>query len=100
VIDTGVDYKHPSLGGCFGPGCKVSFGYNFVGDDYPDTTTPSPDPLTTCAEGGHGTHVMGIIGMEDPEGLGFGLLGVAPDAVLGMYRVFGCAGSAYSDVGK
>ncbi|CAF5049990.1 unnamed protein product [Rotaria sp. Silwood1] len=27
VIDTGVDYNHPALGGCFGPGCKVAFGY-------------------------------------------------------------------------
>jgi hypothetical protein len=27
VIDTGVYYKHPALGGCFGPGCKVGFGY-------------------------------------------------------------------------
>jgi len=27
VIDSGVDYKHPALGGCFGSGCKVAFGY-------------------------------------------------------------------------
>ncbi len=27
VIDSGVYYKHPALGGCFGPGCKVGFGY-------------------------------------------------------------------------
>jgi hypothetical protein len=27
VIDSGVDFRHPSLGGCFGPGCKISFGY-------------------------------------------------------------------------
>jgi subtilisin family serine protease len=30
VIDTGVDYTHPALGGCFGPGCRVSVGYNYV----------------------------------------------------------------------
>ncbi len=64
VIDTGVDYRHPSLGGCLGPGCKISFGYDLVGNTYPDTTEPSPDRLTTCAQGGHGTHVMGIIGGE------------------------------------
>lgn len=23
VIDTGCDYTHPDLGGCFGPGCKI-----------------------------------------------------------------------------
>ena len=27
IIDSGVYYKHPALGGCFGPGCKVEFGY-------------------------------------------------------------------------
>ncbi len=26
IIDTGVDYRHPSLGGCFGSGCKIAFG--------------------------------------------------------------------------
>lgn len=86
VIDTGVDYRHPSLGGCFGPGCKISFGYDLVGDDYPDTTVTSPSPLATCAEGGHGSHVMGILGMEDPANAGFGLVGVAPEATLGVYH--------------
>jgi len=27
VIDDGIYYLHPALGGCFGPGCKVAFGY-------------------------------------------------------------------------
>lgn len=27
MIDTGVYYLHSALGGCFGPGCKVEFGY-------------------------------------------------------------------------
>lgn len=61
IIDTGVDYLHPSLGGGFGPGYKISFGYDLVGDDYTGTNTPIPDddPLVTCAVGGHGTHVAG-----------------------------------------
>lgn len=61
IIDTGVDYLHLSLGGGFGPGYKVSFGYDFVGDDYTGFNTPVPDsdPLVTCATGGHGTHVTG-----------------------------------------
>jgi subtilisin family serine protease len=61
VIDTGVDYYHPALGGCFGEGCKISFGYDFVGDDYDYTYIPveDPDPLATCTGGGHGTHVLG-----------------------------------------
>jgi len=32
VIDTGVDYTHPALGGGFGPGFKIAGGYDFVGD--------------------------------------------------------------------
>jgi subtilisin family serine protease len=51
AVDTGVDYLHPSLGGCFGEYCKISFDYDFVGG--------TPDPLVQCLEGGHGTHVMG-----------------------------------------
>ena len=32
VIDTGIDYLHPALGGCFGPGCKVAFVSNRKGN--------------------------------------------------------------------
>ena len=34
VMDTGIDYHHPDLGGCFGPGCRVAFGYDLVGDAF------------------------------------------------------------------
>lgn len=59
VIDTGVDYYHPALGGCFGKGCLISFGYDLVGDDYDGSNDPVPDddPLDLCE--GHGTHVSG-----------------------------------------
>ncbi len=43
VIDTGIDYTHPALGGCFGPGCLVSYGSDIVGDDYTGFNTPVPD---------------------------------------------------------
>ncbi|KAK0544759.1 hypothetical protein OC845_005428 [Tilletia horrida] len=43
IIDTGVDYTHPALGGCFGKGCKVSFGFDFVGDEYDGANDPAPD---------------------------------------------------------
>ncbi len=32
IIDTGLDYKHPALGGGFGPGFKVDHGTDLVGD--------------------------------------------------------------------
>lgn len=61
IIDTGVDYRHPALGGGFGRGHKIALGYDFVGDDYDGSNTPvpDPDPLATCVDGGHGTHTAG-----------------------------------------
>lgn len=58
IIDTGIDYQHPTLGGGFGPGFKVAGGYDFVGDKYGkgnNPPVPDNDPLDLCA--GHGTHV-------------------------------------------
>ncbi|KAF9281123.1 hypothetical protein BGZ68_006834 [Mortierella alpina] len=83
---------HPALGGCFGKGCKVAYGWDFVGDLYTGKNAPVPgsDPLD-CA--GHGTHVAGIIGASDDV-----VLGVAPKVTLGAYRVLGCSGSSNDDV--
>ncbi|KAG0375002.1 hypothetical protein BGX24_009665 [Mortierella sp. AD032] len=92
VIDTGIDYNHPALGGCFGPGCKVAFGYDFVGDNYTGKNDPKPsaDPMD-CA--GHGSHVAGIVGASDNV-----VTGVAPKVLLGAYRVLGCNGSTNDDM--
>ncbi|KAH8596882.1 peptidase S8/S53 domain-containing protein [Bisporella sp. PMI_857] len=100
IIDSGVDYRHPSLGGGFGPGFKVAGGYAFVEDNWlGNAPVESPDPLATCYNGGHGTHTAGIIGMQDPKNVGFGLTGVAPEASLYAYRVFGCLTDAtYTDI--
>ncbi|KAG5637467.1 hypothetical protein DXG03_004438, partial [Asterophora parasitica] len=96
IIDTGIDYTHPSLGAGFGKGKKVIGGYDFVGDNYDGTNTPvpDPDPLDQCA--GHGTHVAGIIGAN--PGNPFNISGVAYGASLSAYRVFGCTGSVTDDV--
>ncbi|KAF8934940.1 hypothetical protein BGZ58_005338 [Dissophora ornata] len=88
IIDSGVDYRHPALGGCFGPGCKVAYGADLVGDD---GNTPDDDPMTECD--GHGTHVAGIIAANDTS-----FTGVAPEATLGAYRVFGCKGGTSNDL--
>jgi minor extracellular serine protease Vpr len=98
VMDTGVDYDHPDLGGCFGPGCRVAKGWDFVGDAYnaDDTSAgynpvPSPDPYPDDCNG-HGTHVAGIIGANGV------VTGVAPEVTFGAYRVFGCEGSTSDDI--
>ena len=95
IIDTGIDYTHPDLGGCFGPGCRVAYGTDLVGDDYdsddPEHAEPAPDDDPADC-GGHGTHVAGIVGAD---GI---VTGVAPDVEFGAYRVFGCEGSTSSEV--
>ncbi|KAK2601970.1 hypothetical protein QQS21_004483 [Conoideocrella luteorostrata] len=94
VVDTGIDYKHPALGGCFGSGCLVSFGTDLVGDAYTGANPPVPDPDPMDC-GGHGSHVAGIVAAQ-PNSYGF--TGAAPGVTLGAYRVFGCKGQAGNDV--
>jgi minor extracellular serine protease Vpr len=98
VMDTGIDYLHPDLGGGFGPGYKVFTGWDFVGDafnadpsspGYNPVPVPDPYPMDT---NGHGTHVAGIVGAQGE------VMGVAPDALLGAYRVFGTEGSTTADI--
>jgi subtilisin family serine protease len=123
VIDSGIDYTNPDLGGCahFGDAtCRVVGGFDFVGDSYDATATdadfqpvPHPDadpapcnPITADAEvaagraassdAGHGTHVSGIIGAKAADANG--VTGVAPSASFLAYRVFGCNGSVDNDI--
>jgi subtilisin family serine protease len=93
VIDSGIDYHHPDLGGCFGRGCRVAKGFDLVGDAFIGfpTIPPAPDDdPDDCA--GHGTHVSGIIGANG------GVTGVAPNVTLHAYRVFGCQGGTTADL--
>ncbi len=59
IIDTGVDYTHEDLGGCFGTDCKVIGGWDFVNDDN--------DPMDDM---GHGTHVAATAAGRSPENSG------------------------------
>ncbi|KAI2477041.1 subtilisin serine protease pr1c [Pyrenophora tritici-repentis] len=92
VIDGGVDFMHPALGGGFGAGFKISAGEDLVGSAYDGKNTPVPGgkPMDCY---GHGTHVSGIIG-ADPNPYGF--TGVAPEATLGVWKIFGCVSPSTS----
>ncbi|PVU85363.1 hypothetical protein BB560_007049 [Smittium megazygosporum] len=85
IIDTGVDYTHPALGGCFGKNCKISRGYNFVKDK--DSQETNRTDIEDCI--GHGTHVAGIIAANDAN-----VIGVAPNSTISVYRIFGCSPEA------
>ncbi|WAO89007.1 Hypothetical protein NCS54_00637900 [Fusarium falciforme] len=95
VVDSGVDYTHPALGGCFGKGCLVAYGRDLVGDYYspPGKPEPDDDPYDNCV--GHETHVAGIIAAQSNE---LNFTGAAPDVTLGMYRVWGCTGLSTNDI--
>ncbi|KAK1224337.1 hypothetical protein PQX77_012766 [Marasmius sp. AFHP31] len=94
IIDSGVDYNHPSLGGGFGPGRKIVGGKDYVGvEDISKPLTPDSDPMD-C--NGHGTHVSGIIGANPGNAL-FNVTGVAPEAELMVYKVAGCGPSIDED---
>lgn len=95
IVDSGIDYTRTPLGGCFGNGCKIAGGYDFVGDNYTGDNNPVPDsdPFDGCY--GHGTEMAGIIGANDNE---FGVTGVAPEASLYSYRVFSCSGATTEDL--
>ncbi|MEU1074765.1 MULTISPECIES: S8 family serine peptidase [unclassified Streptomyces] len=83
VLDSGVDYTHPDLGGGFGEGHKVVAGYDFANGD--------TDPMD---DNGHGTHVAGIIaGRAAQKG---GVTGVAPGASILAYKVMDDAGEGYT----
>ncbi len=78
IVDTGVDYTHPDLGGCFGAGCKVIGGWDIVNND--------SDPMD---DHGHGTHCAGIAAANGS------LKGVAPGVSLLAYKVLTSEGSGY-----
>ncbi|POS80304.1 serine endopeptidase [Diaporthe helianthi] len=93
VVDTGIDYLHPILGGCFGPGCIVTHGWDAVGIDdlfggFDGMRAPEPDGDPMDCDG-HGTHIAGIISALPNE---FGFIGAAPGARLGAYRAMDCNG--------
>jgi subtilisin family serine protease len=88
IIDTGVNYKHPALGGGFGPGFKVVAGYDFVDND--------SDPLDVD---GHGTGIAGVIGATEFVFEGARYRGLAPGAkIIALRTSGGSGGGAQEDL--
>ncbi|RKP28151.1 peptidase S8/S53 domain-containing protein, partial [Syncephalis pseudoplumigaleata] len=87
IIGTGIHFAHPALGGHFGKGHKVAFGYDYVGDNYGkdggNMVAREGGPPHDCK--GTSTKAAGIIGAVANT-----FVGVAPEATLGAYRVIGC----------
>ena len=69
IMDTGIDYMHPDLGGGIGLEYKVISGKNLI------------DGGSPLDNNGHGTHVAGIIAANGK------IKGVAPDAKLVSIKV-------------
>ncbi|KAI1653822.1 subtilisin-like protein [Daldinia decipiens] len=85
LVDSGVQYTHPALGGGIGPNYTVIGGYDLVGSAWPDAPAePDNDPMDQY---GHGTHVAGIIAGKSDQ-----FVGVAPGAKLLSFKVFGSSG--------
>ena len=85
IIDTGVNYSHSDLGGCYGnnnasSSCKVLGGIDYVNND----TDPMDDE-------GHGTHVTGIVAANGS------INGVAPKAKIIAIKACDSGGGCWDD---
>lgn len=75
IIDSGIAYDHPALGGGLGANYRVVGGWDFAEND--------ADPYDDAPGGFHGTHVAGILASSDAT-----YRGVAPAVDLVALRVF------------
>jgi subtilisin family serine protease len=78
IIDTGIDAKHPDLAENFDRARSRNFTRDIPAIDGPCEYKGCVDPANVD-DGGHGTHVAGIVAAARN---GFGIAGVAPDATL------------------
>jgi subtilisin family serine protease len=78
IIDTGVDASHPDIAPNFDADLSRNFTMDIPAIDGPCEVATCIDPADVD-EGGHGTHVAGIVAADDN---GIGTSGVAPDATI------------------
>ncbi|MDX2151445.1 MAG: S8 family serine peptidase [Bryobacteraceae bacterium] len=111
IIDSGVDHNHPSMqdsslpppaGGrrCSGSDCDYTNNKVIAARSYV-VTLDRPDDLTPRDRVGHGTAVAALAAGRRVQGQAGTVIGVAPKAYIGNYKVFGSPGvndSTYGDV--
>lgn len=85
VIDSGIAWDHPSLGGGFGSEYRIVGGWDFTEEN-------DANPYDDGPAGAHGTHVAGIVGATANSS---GDVGVAPGVDLVGLRVFNDQGAGY-----
>lgn len=97
VLDDGVDYNHPQLGGGGFPNSKVIGGRDTSGPVF----SHDDDPLSSNPNDGHGTAVAGI-SAGDLTVQGDYLGGVAPGAKIAALKVFadGAGGASTTDIAE
>lgn len=92
LIDTGVDYTHSDLGGCYGENnfssnCKIVGGIDYCAEDI-DCASTDNDPMDSH---GHGTHIAGII---SANGIA---KGIAPNSKIIAIKAGTSSGVFYDD---
>ncbi len=97
ILDSGIDPDHEDLASNLGSGtaivdCSTSCGCHDCDEErlcptYGDCETHYDD------RDGHGTHVAGTVAAADNA---TGVVGVAPDATVHMYKIGDCTGCAFT----
>jgi subtilisin family serine protease len=118
ILDSGVDYTHRNLGGpgtaaayaaAYGsdgalaasrdglfPTAKVTGGFDFVGEQWPNgPLAEDDDPIARGVTGTHGTHVADIVAGASADGQH---KGVAPGASLVAIKVCSAVASSCSGI--
>jgi subtilisin family serine protease len=94
IIDTGINYSHSDLGGCYGnnnvsSSCKILGGIDYCPNDV-DCSEGGTDTNPMDVQG-HGTHVAGIAAANGS------ISGVAPGAKIIMIKASNSTGSFWDD---
>ncbi|TKJ17709.1 hypothetical protein CEE44_04215 [Candidatus Woesearchaeota archaeon B3_Woes] len=93
IIDSGVNYSHSDLGGCYGNNtnfsCKIIGGIDYCSDDV--TCNPGFEDDNPMDVNGHGTHVSGIVAANGS------IKGVAPEAKIIMIKASNSSGTFWDD---